>query len=186
MKFRKTLMTLSLILLTSCTGLEEFNNGLNNLNNKLGSINKKLGNSSANSSSLSIDFTKKIKESDFSKIGKFEKFNLKYNTDVHNSLEYDIVYFNKTGNEQVLEVIVYFKDKDGDFHKNYLENTSAATYGVFGWFVEPNTGLNKGKFKTGSKFDYIPKDWKYEKTEITIYIKKGFVGAKVLKKLILK
>ena len=141
MKFKKVLMTLSLILLTSCTGLEEFNNGLNNLNNKLGSINEKLGNSSVSTTSDNkIILTNKIKEN---KYIKFNKLELNHVGSGIYGLR--IEYENKVNMDYYVDISFIVQDTKGKFHRVEPDKMriSGSVYGY--WIESKGTDLNNGK-----------------------------------------
>ena len=163
MKFRKTLMTLSLILLTSCTGLEEFNNGLNNLNNKLGSINEKLGNSSVSTTSNNkIILTNKIKEN---KYIKFNKLELNHVGNGFYGLR--IEYENKVNMSYYIDITFIVQDTKGKFHRVSPEKmrTSGSVYGYF--VLAKNIDLNNGKDEISDAV--LLEDTKYIRTEIELH-----------------
>lgn len=165
MKFRKTLMTLSLILLTSCTGLEEFNNGLNNLNNKLGSINKKLGNSSATSSSVSTTSNNKIILTNKIKENKYIKFNkLELNHVGSGIYGLRIEYENKVNMSYYIDISFIVQDSKGKFHRVEPEKmrTSGSIYGYL--VLAKNIDLNNGKDEISGAV--LLGDAKYIRTEI--------------------
>lgn len=168
MKFRKTLMTLSLILLTSCTGLEEFNNGLNNLNNKLGSINKKLGNSSATSSSVSTTSNNKIILTNKIKENKYIKFNkLELNQVGSGFYGLRIEYENKVNMSYYIDITFIVQDIKGKFHRVSPEKmrTSGSVYGYF--VLAKNIDLNNGKDEISDAV--LLEDTKYIRTEIELH-----------------
>lgn len=160
MKFRKTLMTLSLILLTSCTGLEEFNNGLNSLNNKLGSINEKLGNSSTTSNNKII-LTNKIKEN---KYIKFNKLELNHVGSGIYGLR--IEYENKVNMDYYVDISFIVQDGKGKFHR-VEPNKMRISGSVYGYWIESKgTDLNNGKDEISDAV--ILGDTKYIRTEIEL------------------
>lgn len=162
MKFKKVLMTLSLILLTSCTGLEEFNNGLNNLNNKLGSINEKLGNSSVSTTSDNkIILTNKIKEN---KYIKFNKLELNHVGSGIYGLR--IEYENKVNMDYYVDISFIVQDTKGKFHRVEPDKMriSGSVYGY--WIESKGTDLNNGKDEISDTV--ILGDAKYIRTEIEL------------------
>lgn len=162
MKFKKVLMTLSLILLTSCTGLEEFNNGLNNLNNKLGSINEKLGNSSVSTTSNNkIILTNKIKEN---KYIKFNKLELNHVGSGIYGLR--IEYENKVNMSYYVDISFIVQDTKGKFHRVEPEKmrTSGSIYGYL--VLAKNIDLNNGKDEISAAV--LLGDAKYIRTEIEL------------------
>lgn len=162
MKFKKVLMTLSLILLTSCTGLEEFNNSLNNLNNKLGSINEKLGNSSVSTTSNNkIILTNKIKEN---KYIKFNKLELNHVGSGIYGLR--IEYENKVNMDYYVDISFIVQDTKGKFHRVEPDKMriSGSVYGY--WIESKGTDLNNGKDEISDTV--ILGDAKYIRTEIEL------------------
>ena len=154
-------MTLSLILLTSCTGLEEFNNGLNSLNNKLGSINEKLGNSST-TSNKKIILTNKIKENKYIKFNKLE-----LNQVGSGFYGLRIEYENKVNMSYYIDITFIVQDIKGKFHRVSPEKmrTSGSVYGYF--VLAKNIDLNNGKDEISDAV--LLEDTKYIRTEIELH-----------------
>ena len=133
MNIKKSLLAIALTLLTGCTGLKEFNEKLANINNKLGGTSQSTTNANEKKVINLIDTTK-------SKYGEFKKFELIQDKEGYWSFSFE--YVNKTNTAHILELILVFKDKEGDTFKAMVHSNPKVEY-----YVDGKNEASQGKKK---------------------------------------